>query len=211
MKKEKKKKKKQQIQKKNRKNWKKMSSKVTQKMQIIVLGEGAVGKSAITVQYVQGVFISIYDPTIEDSFRKIVEVDGKQYIAEITDTAGTEQFIAMRDLYLKEGEGFVLVFAVDSRSSFEKIKEVREQIVRVKDCNSFPFVIVGNKCDLENRSVTKAEAQKLAEEWGVSYFDVSAKTCLNLHECFSNLMRKIIYSKQATTKKQKKNNNCQIL
>jgi small GTP-binding protein len=187
-----------------------MSTKSTQKMQIIVLGDGAVGKSAITVQYVQGVFISLYDPTIEDSFRKIVEVDGKQYFAEITDTAGTEQFIAMRDLYLKEGEGFVLVFSVDSRCSFEKIKEIRDQIIRVKDCNSFPFVIVGNKCDLPNRTVSKDEASKLAVEWGVSYYDVSAKTCTNIHESFTDLMRKIIYSKPTTTK-QKKNKNCSIL
>ena len=184
---------------------------ISQKMQLVVLGDSAVGKSAMTVQYVQGFFIPLYDPTIEDCFRKIVELNGKQHVAEITDTAGTEQFIAMRDLYYKEGDGFVLAFAVDSRCSFEKIRETREQIIRVKDSNSFPLVIVGNKCDLPNRTVSKEEAIKLAEEWGASYFDVSAKNCINVHESFSTLMKKIVLSRQPITKKQKKNRNCSIL
>ncbi|KAF5285164.1 hypothetical protein FQA39_LY16752 [Lamprigera yunnana] len=72
---------------------------------IVVLGSGGVGKSALTVQFVQGIFVEKYDPTIEDSYRKQVEVDGQQCMLEILDTAGTEQFTAMRDLYMKNGQG----------------------------------------------------------------------------------------------------------
>jgi len=61
---------------------------------IVVLGAGGVGKSCITTQFVQNIWIEAYDPTIEDSYRKIVEVDGKSCILEILDTAGTEQFRA---------------------------------------------------------------------------------------------------------------------
>merc|ERR1712116_118790 len=68
---------------------------------IVVLGSGGVGKSALTVQFVQGIFVEKYDPTIEDSYRKQVEVDSQQCMLEILDTAGTEQFTAMRDLYMK--------------------------------------------------------------------------------------------------------------
>jgi Ras-related protein Rap-1B len=71
---------------------------------IVVLGSGGVGKSALTVQFVQGIFVEKYDPTIEDSYRKQVEVDGQQCMLEILDTAGTEQFTAMRDLYMKNGQ-----------------------------------------------------------------------------------------------------------
>lgn len=56
---------------------------------IVVLGSGGVGKSALTVQFVQGIFVEKYDPTIEDSYRKQVEVDGQQCMLEILDTAGT--------------------------------------------------------------------------------------------------------------------------
>lgn len=60
---------------------------------IVVLGSGGVGKSALTVQFVQGIFVEKYDPTIEDSYRKQVEVDGQQCMLEILDTAGTVRLI----------------------------------------------------------------------------------------------------------------------
>ncbi|CAO3645292.1 unnamed protein product [Mucor hiemalis] len=82
---------------------------------LVVLGSGGVGKSALTVQFVQSIFVEKYDPTIEDSYRKQVEVDGLQCMLEILDTAGTEQFTAMRDLYMKNGQGFVLVYSITSQ------------------------------------------------------------------------------------------------
>ncbi|KXS98824.1 hypothetical protein AC578_2053 [Pseudocercospora eumusae] len=63
---------------------------------IAVLGSGGVGKSCLTMQFVQGVFVERYDPTIEDSYRKHIDVDGRHVVLEIMDTAGTEQFTAMR-------------------------------------------------------------------------------------------------------------------
>ena len=131
---------------------------------IVVLGSGGVGKSALTVQFVQGIFVEKYDPTIEDSYRKQVEVDGQQCMLEILDTAGTvrkkllvkkrsymvfiqcwfptktntfmfylqEQFTAMRDLYMKNGQGFVLVYSITAQSTFNDLQDLREQILRVK-------------------------------------------------------------------------------
>ena len=105
---------------------------------IVVLGSGGVGKSALTVQFVQGIFVEKYDPTIEDSYRKQVEVDGQQCMLEILDTAGTEQFTAMRDLYMKNGQGFVLVYSITAQSTFNDLQDLREQILRVKasSCSS---------------------------------------------------------------------------
>jgi len=77
---------------------------------VVVLGSGSVGRSAITLRFIHGRFVEQYDPTIEDSYRHQVEVDGGNYILEILDTAGTEQFAQLRNLYVKNGMGFVLVF-----------------------------------------------------------------------------------------------------
>ena len=83
---------------------------------------GGVGKSALTIQLIQNHFVDEYDPTIEDSYRKQVEVDGQQCMLEILDTAGTEQFTAMRDLYMKNGQGFVLVYSITAQSTFNDLQ-----------------------------------------------------------------------------------------
>eukprot|EP00795_Rhopilema_esculentum_P002263 gene2263-17874_t len=135
---------------------------------LVVLGSGGVGKSALTVQFVQGIFVEKYDPTIEDSYRKQVEVDQHQCILEILDTAGTEQFTAMRDLYMKNGQGFVLVYSITSQGTFNDLMDLRDQILRVKDTDDVPMVLVGNKCDLEDeRVVGKDQGQHLAKEMGI--------------------------------------------
>lgn len=86
---------------------------------LVVLGSGGVGKSALTVQFVQNIFVDKYDPTIEDSYRKQLEIEGEQCMLEILDTAGTEQFTAMRDLYMKNGQGFILVYSITAMATFQ--------------------------------------------------------------------------------------------
>ncbi|XP_039237948.1 ras-related protein Rap-2a isoform X2 [Pipra filicauda] len=101
---------------------------------VVVLGSGGVGKSALTVQFVTGTFIEKYDPTIEDFYRKEIEVDASPSVLEILDTAGTEQFASMRDLYIKNGQGFILVYSLVNQQSFQDIRPMRDQIIRVKRC-----------------------------------------------------------------------------
>ncbi|CAG06696.1 unnamed protein product [Tetraodon nigroviridis] len=99
---------------------------------VVVLGSGGVGKSALTVQFVTGTFIEKYDPTIEDFYRKEIEVDSSPSVLEILDTAGTEQFASMRDLYIRNGQGFILVYSLVNQQSLQDIKPMRDQIIRVK-------------------------------------------------------------------------------
>ena len=94
---------------------------------------GGVGKSALTIQLIQNHFVDEYDPTIEDSYRKQVVIDGETCLLDILDTAGQEEYSAMRDQYMRTGEGFLLVFAVNNAKSFDDISSYREQIKRVKD------------------------------------------------------------------------------
>lgn len=95
---------------------------------VVVLGSGGVGKSALTVQFVTGCFMEKYDPTIEDFYRKEIEVDGSPSVLEILDTAGTEQFASMRDLYIRNGQGFVIVYSITNHQTFQDIKTMREQV-----------------------------------------------------------------------------------
>jgi len=173
-----------------------MSSRTPQRRDyhIVVLGAGGVGKSCLTAQFVQNVWIESYDPTIEDSYRKQIEVDGRQCMLEILDTAGTEQFTAMRELYMKTGQGFLLVFSITSESSLSELSELREQIIRIKDDENVPIVIVGNKSDLEDdRVVSRAKAFSVSQSWGnAPYYETSARRRANVDEVFVDLCRQII-------------------
>jgi len=156
------------------------------------LGSGGVGKSALTVQFVQGIFVEKYDPTIEDSYRKLIEIDNQQYMLEILDTAGTEQFTAMRDLYMKNGQGFVLAYSIIAQSTFNDLPDLREQILRVKDTDKVPLVVVGNKCDLsDQRIITTEQGQALATKFGAVFIEASAKTKINIDQIFQELVRQI--------------------
>ncbi|CAG9806023.1 ras-related protein Rap1 [Chironomus tepperi] len=179
---------------------------------IVILGSGGVGKSALTVQFVQGIFVEKYDPTIEDSYRKQVEVDGQQCMLEILDTAGTEQFTAMRDLYMKNGQGFILVYSITAQSTFNDLQDLREQILRVKDTDDVPMVLVGNKCDLEDeRVVGKELGKQLAQQFNCSFMETSAKAKINVNDIFNDLVQQI--NKKSPEKKQskKKKSLCTLL
>lgn len=113
---------------------------------VVVLGSGGVGKSALTVQFVSGNFMEKYDPTIEDFYRKEIEVDQAPCVLEILDTAGTEQFASMRDLYIKNGQGFVVVYSITSHQTFQVCKivtYVQQQNERLD--NSIPMGISHQK------------------------------------------------------------------
>ena len=182
---------------------------------IVVVGGGGVGKSALTIQLIQNHFVDEYDPTIEDSYRKQTIIDDECCMLDILDTAGQEEYAVMRDSYLRTGQGFLCVFSITSRSSFDEISTFRKQIHRVKDEDNVPMVIVGNKSDLDdNREVTTFEASELAKSIGCPYVESSAKTRINVEIGFHQLVREIrktIVPKNANKKKDKKKAACNLL
>ena len=110
------------------------------------------------------------------------------------DTAGTEQFTAMRELYMRQGQGFLLVFSITNQNSLNELFELREQIIRIKDNENVPVVLVGNKLDLEDdRRVARARGFQIAQEWGnVPYFEASARLRVNVSESFIALTKQVI-------------------
>lgn len=171
-----------------------MSSRSNRQYNIVVLGAGGVGKSCLTAQFVQNIWIESYDPTIEDSYVKNLEVDGRQVMLEILDTAGTEQFTSMRELYMKTGQGFLLVFSLTNEASLAELTELREKIISIKGDKNVPLVLVGNKSDLEDeRRVSRKQAFAMSQSWGqCPYYETSARRRANVDEVFKDLCRQII-------------------
>uniref|UniRef100_A0A3Q2QZ13 RAS related n=1 Tax=Fundulus heteroclitus TaxID=8078 RepID=A0A3Q2QZ13_FUNHE len=123
----------------------------------------------------QSYFVSDYDPTIEDSYTKVCTVGGKETRLDILDTAGQEEFGAMREQYMRSGEGFLLVFALNDRI-FDRV--------------FFPMVVVGNKADLEqHRVISREDAQAFARENTIHYMEASAKNRYNVDEAFMELVK----------------------
>ncbi|KAG5279958.1 hypothetical protein AALO_G00083410 [Alosa alosa] len=163
-----------------------------ERFKLVVVGGGGVGKSALTIQFIQSYFVSDYDPTIEDSYTKICTVDGTETRLDILDTAGQEEFGAMREQYMRSGEGFLLVFALNDRGSYNEIQKFHTQILRVKDRDDFPMVLVGNKSDLDqHRVISREEAQAFARENRIYYMESSAKNRYNVDEAFLEVVRAI--------------------
>ena len=84
-------------------------------------------------------------------------IDDEVALLDVLDTAGQEEYSAMREQYMRTGEGFLLVYSIDSRQSFEEIMTYQQQILRVKDKDYFPIILVGNKCDLEDKERVVSE------------------------------------------------------
>jgi small GTP-binding protein len=160
---------------------------------LVVLGPGGVGKSCLTIRYVSGEFVAMYDPTVSDSYKKPTEIDGKTVMMDIMDTAGQEELAAMRDQYILEAEAFLLIYAVDARTTFDDAVALRDHVLRLRDGDDheIPLVLIGNKCDLPEaqRQVTPDEGRAIAKAWGCPFFETSAKESINVAESFEALVR----------------------
>jgi len=193
---------------------------------VIMVGSGGVGKSALTLQFMYDEFVAAYEPTKADSYRKKVTLDAEECSIDILDTAGQEDYSAIRDNYYRSGDGFVIVFSITDTESFDATSEFREQILRVKSNEPHvTLLLVGNKCDLAGeRAVSVEAAQARAADWGcIGYMETSAKERVNVDKVFYDLMRDIKRRKSAGTngsamvdagageKKKRKKRKCTIL
>lgn len=187
---------------------------------LVVLGDGGVGKTALTIQLCLNHFVETYDPTIEDSYRKQVVIDQQSCMLEVLDTAGQEEYTALRDQWIRDGEGFVLVYSITSRASFNRINKFYNQIRRVKESAvsgspsgasylaspistvpgsplPVPVMLVGNKSDKAmERAVSTQEGQALAKELGCEFVEASAKNCINVEKAFYDVVRMLRQHRQ---------------
>lgn len=181
---------------------------------IVVVGSAAVGKSALTLRFVRSEFIGVYEPTVEDAYRKHVETpDGEVGVVEIIDTAGTDQFRTMRELYFKNSDGFMLVCSVDQPGSIEELESIYQQIKDVKKEEAISLAVVANKSDIPKAdwSIKTEDAAKVAKQWNAKFFIASAKENENVNEAFTALVAQIRNKTKATETKPVKKGLCILL
>ncbi|XP_023620320.1 GTP-binding protein Rheb [Myotis lucifugus] len=137
---------------------------------------GLSGKSSLTIQFVEGQFVDSYDPTIENTFTKLITVNGQEYHLQLVDTAGQDEYSIFPQTYSIDINGYILVYSVTSIKSFEVIKVIHGKLLDMVGKVQIPIMLVGNKKDLHmERVISYEEGKALAESWNAAFLESSAK------------------------------------
>jgi small GTP-binding protein len=165
---------------------------------ILTIGESGVGKTCILLRYTDNKFIKHHLTTIGIDYKtKDVNINGKSIKLKIWDTAGQERFRNITQQYYKGADGIVLVFDLTDRNSFEKVREWMKQIQSYTQRESIAIVLLGNKCDAENKAVLVKEANDIASEYNMKFFETSAMNNINIEESFKQLSTEIMKIKES--------------
>lgn len=156
------------------------------------MGFRAVGKSTITIQFVENHFVDAYNPTIENAFHKIIQYKGVDFNCEILDTAGQDEFSQFQKHHAVGIHGYILLYSVTSQKSWNVVKGLNEKILNAIGADKAPRVLVGNKSDLHmERKISKEEGQALANEWGCAFVECSGKHNENIEQVFTTMLAEI--------------------
>jgi len=156
------------------------------------MGYRSVGKSCLTIQYVDKLFVDSYDPTIENIFTKRAKIRGQDYCLKLVDTAGQDEYSIFPSLYAIDIHGYCLVYSIDSQKSFEVARVIYDKLSELTSKLHIPIVLVGNKRDLTSeRVISYEDGKKMATEMGAIFMEVSAKQHALVDEMFQNLVAQI--------------------
>lgn len=152
----------------------------------IIVGDMAVGKSCILLQFTDNKFRVQHELTIGVEFgAKTIELNNKTIKIQIWDTAGQEQFQAITRTYYKGAIGALLVYDITRRDTFTHVTKWLEE-VKSNSSKHICVILIGNKKDLEDkRQVTYEEGESFARENGLMFLETSAKTAFNVVEAFN--------------------------
>lgn len=159
---------------------------------IAVVGSRSVGKSSMTVRFVEDHFVESYYPTIENQFSKSINYKNQDYAIEILDTAGQDEFSIMNEKHLIGIHGYLVVYSVTSKQSFELVEVIRDKILNSMGNDNVPMVLIGNKCDLNyQRQVEYKEGEELARKFGIKFLETSVRDDVNISKSFEVLIDEI--------------------
>ncbi|CZT06110.1 probable serine-tRNA ligase, cytosolic [Rhynchosporium graminicola] len=160
---------------------------------IAIVGSRSVGKSSLTVQFVDGHFVESYYPTIENTFSKVIKVKGVEYATEIVDTAGQDEYSILSSKHFIGIHGYIFVYSVASSQSFEMVQVIRDKILNQLGIEWIPCVLVGNKSDLrpDQRQVSVEQGKVLAAKFNCAYTEASARYNENVGKAFEQMIGQI--------------------
>ena len=162
------------------------------KLKVAVIGKSLVGKSAMTNVYVRSKFIEEYDTTIEDKYTIEKYISEKHCSIDILDTAGQDDYASLIDTWINSSEGFILVFSITDRESFDNVKTKYDRI-KVNKGDDFRVILAGNKSDMKDQRVVSIdEAMELAISWGTDYVECSALKMSNVDKAFMKVSEKLL-------------------
>ena len=174
------------------------------KFNVSLLGESEVGKTRISNTYLGKDLDEYTLSTIGiESYMDTATFDGIEYKFKIYDTAGQERYRSISKSTIKITDGFLIVFSVANKKSFELINYWYESIQEVIDIKKKVLILIGNKIDLPDREVSNEEALEYAKAKNMKYFETSAKTGFGIKEAFKELYQDIY----ELFKKSKENSN----
>ncbi|KAG0295611.1 GTP-binding protein [Linnemannia gamsii] len=177
---------------------------------VALMGSRAVGKSSMVVQYVHNIFNDSYFPTIEENFTKQLTFHGQVYEVEIIDTAGQDEFSIFNGRHALDVHGYVLVYSVTSKQSFDMVTVIRDKILNFTGTDWAPIVLVGNKTDLQGqRQISRDEGEELASKWKCLSCETSAKTNMNIGRAFELMLAEM--EKSTDSVPEDKKGECLIL
>lgn len=164
----------------------------TFQFKLVLLGDAAVGKSSLVLRFVKGQFLEFQESTIGAAFlTQTVSLNDTTVKFEIWDTAGQERYRSLAPMYYRGAQAAIVVYDLTSYDSFEKAKLWIKELQRQGNPNIL-IALAANKLDLQaNRKVSQKEGQDYAEENGVIFMEVSAKTATNVNELFVAIARKL--------------------
>lgn len=159
---------------------------------LVVLGDGGVGKTSIILRYTRNQFSETYEPTLEDNTKATIVYNDKKINIDIADTAGQDDYQSLRSRYMDVGDVFLVVYSVAEPRTLLTAKERLSEIKVLKENKKFKFILVGNKCDIQQRAVPAEDGQGVASQFDGMFLETSAKTNVNIQETFQAIAQMLV-------------------
>ncbi|EPR79881.1 GTP-binding protein rho1 [Spraguea lophii 42_110] len=174
------------------------------KSKIVIVGDGACGKTSVVARVGDKTFESNYNPTVFENTVHGFDVNGVFLEMALWDTAGQEDYTRLNTLAYSNSDLLVICYSIAERTTYENVKE-RWLMDAKTNCEGVPIILIGNKIDLRtSNTVTKEEGEKLAHDIGaIRYFECSAKDNMGIKEAFQEMAELLVTKKGAYKKKSK--------
>ena len=162
------------------------------KYKIMIIGESSIGKTSMISRYTSNTFKLEYLSTIGIDFQvKNLTLNGKNIKLQIWDTAGQERYKNITKSYFQSSNGFIIAYDISKRQTFDCISNWMDTISELASIES-QKILVGTKCDIEEREVTYEEGENLAKEYNIKFYETSAKDNINIEDTFVTLTLSIL-------------------